>query len=115
MGQEEPSEAVEHLQGRIAVRHDLTHEGVDADVTVPLLAKLAALRLVLHGVEPIHRRLEVQLHFRVILCALPGHGLVEDAGERLDLAPEVHLRGVQLMLELLQLLRVRALLQVVAS
>ena len=76
------------------------------DITVKLLAELTALRLVRHRFEAIHRWLKVQLHPSVILRALSGHGLVEDAGERFDLAPEIDLRGVQLMLEVLQLLRV---------
>jgi hypothetical protein len=50
--------------------------------------------------------MKMELHPGVVLGGLPGHGFVEDAGERFDLAPEIDLRGVQLVLELLQLLRV---------
>ena len=47
----------------------------------------------------------------MVLRALAGDRLVEYAGKRLDLAPEIDLRRVQFVLQRLQLLRVGCLLQ----
>ncbi len=65
---------------------------VHLDVTAQLVAEFAALFLVLHRLEAIHRRLQMALHVGVVGGVLLARRLVEDLGEGLDLAPVVDLQ-----------------------
>ena len=78
-------------------------------VAAQLVAELLALVLVRDRLEAIDRGLEVALHVRVVGRALALRRLVEDLRERLDLAPVVDLRLIELVLQRLELRRVGGL------
>ncbi|OPZ47268.1 MAG: hypothetical protein BWY92_01828 [Firmicutes bacterium ADurb.BinA052] len=106
MRQQEAGETVEHLQRVVRIRDDLAHESVDADVPAELLPESVTALVVLDGVVTVDGGLQLALHEGVVLGRLFFERLVEDAGERLDLALVIDLRLVQLVLELLQLVRI---------
>ena len=79
----------------VAVGNDLAEESIDLHVAASASHGIAALRLVLHSLEAVHRRLQVPLHMCVIGGILFLRRPVEDLCEGLDLAPEVNLRCIE--------------------
>ena len=70
MRQEKPPEAVEHLQSRIDIRHDLTHEGINIHIAFQLFAEVATFDIVLQRFEAVDCGLEVEIHLGMILGTL---------------------------------------------
>src|SRR5437763_8403187 len=111
MRQQKLAKAVEHFQIRVTIGNDLAQEGIKLHVAAEFVPKLLFLIVLFQSLEAIHGGLKMLLHLCMIGRTLFFFWLVEDLGERFDLATMINLLVIQLMLEPFKLRWIRGSLQ----